>query len=455
MKRLHPDTPLLLGGYSATYYHREIMERYPRVDFILRGDSCEEPLHRLLASLDEGSLSAIPNLCWRDGGRTRVNPLRHVPASLQGLRFDYRVAARMAWRYRDFQSPLPFNRWRRYPISALFTCRGCASDCTFCGGASTALKDYCGRRHPAFSPAVQLATDLAQATSLLKGPVFLLGDLRQMGEKELTRFLELAAELKLKNEVVVELFRPAGDDYFRRIAAAFPRFNVEFSPDSHEAAVRKAMGKDYADAGIEESIGASLANGCQRFDVFFMSGLSRQSAASVMETVRYCERLLASHGGEGRLHPYLSLLSPFVDPGSPIFRRPKRFGYRLVSRSLEGHRELLLRPAWTERLNYRTSWMSRAQLGDVTLGALAALAHVKESYGLLGRGEARDAVRRYEEVAGLDSLLRGGASITGELKRRIREVNARRIHERFELEWGGRGIRPWGALKALVGRGAD
>ena len=54
IKRFHPQTPVVFGGLSATYYHQEILERYPQVDFVIRGDSTEEPLRQLLQVLGDG-----------------------------------------------------------------------------------------------------------------------------------------------------------------------------------------------------------------------------------------------------------------------------------------------------------------------------------------------------------------------------------------------------------------
>ncbi len=50
IKRFHPETPVILGGLSATYYHEEILRQYPFIDFVVRGDSTEKPLLQLLQS---------------------------------------------------------------------------------------------------------------------------------------------------------------------------------------------------------------------------------------------------------------------------------------------------------------------------------------------------------------------------------------------------------------------
>jgi len=74
VKEVHPDVPVILGGLSSTYFHRELIG-YPQVDFVLRGDSTEPPLHQLLLALRDGSpVDDIPNLTWKDAGGIRVNP---------------------------------------------------------------------------------------------------------------------------------------------------------------------------------------------------------------------------------------------------------------------------------------------------------------------------------------------------------------------------------------------
>ena len=66
-KKHHPEIPVIFGGYSSSYFHEELI-RYPQVDFVLRGDSTEEPLRQLLLSLRERRPPAeIPNLTWKAG----------------------------------------------------------------------------------------------------------------------------------------------------------------------------------------------------------------------------------------------------------------------------------------------------------------------------------------------------------------------------------------------------
>ncbi|MCK4832835.1 MAG: cobalamin-dependent protein, partial [Anaerolineales bacterium] len=75
VKKVHPDVPVLLGGFSASYFHQEIIRDFPQVDYVLRGDSTEEPFRRLMDAIASGrEPTRVPNLTWRDGsGALRVN----------------------------------------------------------------------------------------------------------------------------------------------------------------------------------------------------------------------------------------------------------------------------------------------------------------------------------------------------------------------------------------------
>ena len=64
-KKYHPEIPVIFGGYSATYFHDQLVQ-YSQVDFVLKGDSTEEPLLQLMRSIiEEKNFSQIPNLTWR------------------------------------------------------------------------------------------------------------------------------------------------------------------------------------------------------------------------------------------------------------------------------------------------------------------------------------------------------------------------------------------------------
>ena len=102
-KRYHPDIPVIMGGLSATYYHQEIMRDYPFVDFVMRGDSTEEPLRLLMEAIKHnGDYGTVPNLVWRDDhGNIIVNEISFLPDNIDYVNFDCSHPLKMAMKYHD------------------------------------------------------------------------------------------------------------------------------------------------------------------------------------------------------------------------------------------------------------------------------------------------------------------------------------------------------------------
>jgi len=442
VKRHHPSTPVVMGGFSASYYHRELIEGYPQVDQVLRGDSTELPLEMLMDAVENGKdLGKVPNLSWRDGDRTRVNALTHVPATLDDVKIDYGLMVRKVLKYRDLEGQLPYKNWKSNPMSIAVSVRGCTHNCVNCAGSCDSFSRNFGRDAPAYRSPELLADDVARAEEYVKGATFVVGDVRQRGRKYASAFLSELKRRKIGNEVVFELFRPADEAFAEEVASSLERFNIQMSPETHDEGVRKAQGKSYTNAGVEKSAEAFLEAGCGRFDLFFMIGLPTQTANSVEETVAYVERLYGRFKGK-RLVPFISPLAPFLDPGGNAFEEPRKHGFRVLARTLEDHIRLATMPSWKYVLNYETDWLTRAQIVESTYSAGLGLNRIKKEMGLItsdvaDRTEARiraatDLSRRIdalmEKGGGTDDAMAG-------LKDDAMSLSESTVCEKEELDW--------------------
>ena len=388
-KQVHPDVPVIFGGLSSTYFHRELMD-YPEVDFVLRGDSTEPPLHQLLQTLrDGGDLAAVPNLTWREHGEVRVNPLSFVPQTLDYVDVRPELLIDMALRYRDFASVLPFNGWLRNPTTMVLPLKGCAYECVTCGSSATTCTHLTLRRKPVFRSPANLAANVAAIGRFSRGPIVIPGDLLQGGEDYAHAVIDEIAATGVDNGICFEFFDVPPIGFVRYIDARLSDWSFEISPESHDHAVRRAMEGEggYDNAAMEQFLREALQTRCRRIDIFYMIGLPQQTHASVMETVDYCEHLFQF--GDKRLQCFISPMGPFLDPGSRIFEEPERFGYRKLAHTLEEHRQLLVQPSWEHILNYETEWMTRAQLVDATYDAAERLNALKQRYGYISARQAR------------------------------------------------------------------
>jgi B12-binding domain/radical SAM domain protein len=398
-KQYHPETPVIFGGYSATYYHEELI-RHPFVDYILRGDSTEHPLEQLMLHILNGTAPVdVPNLTWKDRhGEIHINPQTYVPDSLDHLILDYHPVVKSVIRDRNLLDYVPFSHWVQYPIMASLSVKGCTQNCTICGGSAFAGKQVSCRDKPAYRSPEKLAEDVRRLGALSRGPIFILGDLRQPGMEYAQRFFR--AVQGFDGAVLVEFFYPVTQDYIESLAAALPDFYVEFSPESHDPIVRKASGKGYSNAGIEQTIEVCLNAGVKRFDLFFMIGLSQQTPASALDTVSYCQTLLERFE-DPRLIPFTSPLAPFLDPGSLAYEQSERFGYIRHAHTLDDHRQRLLQPTWKHILSYETRWMDRHTLADITYESGFRLNRLKREFDIVSPQKAAETEARIAQARAL------------------------------------------------------
>ncbi len=398
VKRIHPSTPVIMGGLSASYFHKELIS-YPQVDFVVRGDSTETPMLQLMQRIKaKGPFDDIPNLSWKDDSGTAYhNPLTWVPESLDEMPLDYAYPIKSVIKYRDLSGITPFGDWMRYPITCAVTCRGCNYDCVTCGGSQYAYRNSYGREKTSYRNPQLVVNDIVSIQRYLSGPVFVIGDIRQSGEDYADLFLHAMDSVRVRGPIVLELFSPAGSDFFRKVNAAIPNYNIQWSPDSADEDVRRAFGKGYSNAEIETTIESALSNGCQRFDLFYMVGLPKQTYSSVMQNASYLRQLLADYGQDKRLMPFISPLAPFVDPASKAWDNPEKYGYRLAYRTLEEHRQALKGPSWKYMLNYDTEWMSRDEIVMSTYEIGMAFNQLKKERGLVSP----------EVAAGVEARARG------------------------------------------------
>ena len=425
---------MIFGGLSSTYFHQELID-YHQVDYVLRGDSTEQPLYQLLTALREGArIDQIPNLTYKDHGLTRVNPLTFLPPTLDFADLRPDLMIEMVLRHRDLASVVPFQGWLRNPITAVFTVKGCAYECATCGSSHTTCEHLTMRTHPVFRSPRNLVENMVRLSRFSRGPVFLVGDLRQAGGEHCDEVLDRLTHANIENQIVFEFFDVPPIDFLKQIDGSVRNWSLELSPESHDHDVRRAQDGEpaYDNEQMEEALLEALHLRCTRLDVFYMIGLPRQTYESVMETIDYCERLFKM--SDRRLSCFISPMGPFLDPGSRVFEEPEKFGYRCFARTLEEHRQLLVQPSWESILSYETEWMTRAELVDATYDAGERLNRLKLQYGRISKRRAETVAERIRSARELRKKLAASAT-NGDLEGEIDKFSISTVCDKRELFW--------------------
>ncbi|MCL2141238.1 MAG: TIGR04190 family B12-binding domain/radical SAM domain protein [Dehalococcoidia bacterium] len=442
VRKYHPKSKIIFGGYSSSRFYKELI-RYPEVDFVMRGDSTEEPLRQFMQLfMQAGDLSAVPNLVWKDsGGSIHENDFSYVPTSISHVMGNhYATVVRQVLRYRDFTSVVPFKGWLKYPVTAVFTGRGCKYNCIFCSGARDAMPIFANRYKPAYRSADDIFKDIKNISNITKGPILLVGDIRENGDERAYKLLSLIREHRVKNTLMFEAFNPIKPDFIKELAQATPGFSLDMSPESHDPEVREvSLGRSFTNEAMEDMIAAALENGASRVEIFFMIGLHKQDTKSVLDTVDYCEHLLQRFKADKRLFLFMGHQAPFMAPGSLAFEYPERYGFKLLHKTLEEHRQALTLPSWKFSLNYETQWLSRDEITDVTYESIARLTKLKAKYGQIPQALADRQIERIESAkileAKIEELLKAGKQDEiAALRPEMDKINGFTASERLELE---------------------
>ncbi len=390
IKELHPNSKVLLGGLSATYFAQEILKDYPFIDYVLQGDLQEKSIVELAGAVESGrDISGIPNLGYRDGGRIKLNPISNDPGAIDRVFLNYALLMKNAIKYADVRAHLPYKVWIKNPSAMTLIEHGCQLNCGFCGGSNFAFHKYFNSISPLFRKPDTVTEELEIIQDKLGTPVFIAGDIHQAGPKYSEAFFKSSKERGIDIPLLSEYFIPPNEEYFRDLSKVFPRFTAEISPDSSIETIRVRTGRSYRNSELEKSIGYARTWGSKKFDVYFTIGLPGQTRENVLEDVRYSEKLMGDYvNDEMGLYTFMSPLTPFLDPGSMFYEMHSRYGIKLFAKSLRDYYEVLENgKSWEDYLSYETQEMSRKDIVDVTYESGKRMAEVREKLGIISSEE--------------------------------------------------------------------
>jgi clorobiocin biosynthesis protein CloN6 len=405
LKEIHPDAVVIFGGISATYYAEELVT-YPGVDVVVQGYDTLEPVTALVkqATGGPGDLRAIPNLLFQDDdGRVVRTGFSHKPVT------NYNDAA-VDWSF--YKQAKPTLAAGRMIMTLPNT--GCAFDCPWCGGSKFSYDRMMGASKTMIRKDMgQIATELRSLGDAARHTSIYALQCYSEGRARLSRYLDVVEEMGYK-QVYFEQFHLTAPEMLPKMAAATDAF-IMLSPESHDPVVSKLAGRGtYTMAEMEAWIPRALDAGIGGVMVWFFIGMPRQDRRSVLDTVRYCERLLDLFP-DGRVTPLICPMVPFLDPGSRFFEHPEKHGYRIFHRTLEEHRRAMVEPLWHRRLNYETNWLSRRDLQDVTYESIRLLVRAKAARGALPRGLSQVVLTMISETEQLLAEMERAITLDGAL----------------------------------------
>jgi radical SAM superfamily enzyme YgiQ (UPF0313 family) len=249
-KKLSPQIPTIVGGFTATIYSGEILKNFNCIDFALKGDS-EKPLMMLADYLikNTGSLEHIPNICYRENEHIiDKEPTSHCEdiGNLDFVSHDF----------------LKNNEFLLYttPLGLKKTCksfwlciaRGCIYNCSYCCGSNLNLKRLFGRREVIVRPVHSIVNDIERLYDLGAEQIAPTHDFAMFGDKYFTTLFSSIRSRKIPIGLYLECFQLPSKDYISQITNTFDeRFtSIEISPLAGDELVRKTNGKFFSNDSL-------------------------------------------------------------------------------------------------------------------------------------------------------------------------------------------------------------
>ena len=354
-KRLHPDSYVVLGGLTSTYFHEEIIRKYDFIDAVIRGEGEKAFLEFVRDIEKHGRITGTPNLTYRkDNGDICVMPLMKASTSLDEfnfLRFDLLEPQTSV-----FNAGI-MPRW------SIAVCRGCVYNCVTCGGSSYAYRKYFGMEKPSFRSPGKIIEDIKKLNENGIYRIGLYQDPRMGGEKYWRELLTALTKEDFKADMLsMDLLAPADEEYIKEIANIGKPIVLYLCPEAGSCAVRQAQGRHYSNEEILDTV-----NLCNKYHIpvttFFSVGLAGETEQTMRETYDLWDKICLqerNRGHFGKTKRFDSVGGPIIgpiilEPGSMAYDNPEKYGYKLSFKNLEEYIEALSKPSWHQWLNHETA----------------------------------------------------------------------------------------------------
>lgn len=159
IKELRPDIFIFLGGFTASFFHDQIIDQYPMIDGVIRGDGEIPTLELLTALKNNTSLADVQNLTHRDsitkinehtyvGDEKLISELNYTNFKLLRHRETYIQYIGLPFFYaKGFSKEQNFKQFTiRSPLLPVAIGRGCPFNCTWCGGSHIPQQRHISKR---------------------------------------------------------------------------------------------------------------------------------------------------------------------------------------------------------------------------------------------------------------------------------------------------------------------
>lgn len=358
VKKWFPTCFTLLGGYSASFFAREILRSYDYVDGIIRGEA-ESPIVELLRNLN--SLENVPNLMYRKNGEIKENPISYVATEIDSLNFS-RIKHLEHWKeYLEYMERYMGIRW---PVEMA---RGCPYNCIFCGGGRTSSKILSNRDKAIFRSPQRIFDDIKYIVDLAKiDRIFYGHGVYKSTEKYFMETNRLIREEGLELGAEFEVWRlPVSQAFLKDFTKTYPgknqvMFSVRMFSESQRRRLSRILGPKDSSFNFTNAQLRGFLKSLNEYRIpallFWDVGYPHENPLDILKNSFHALKIL-------KYHASLLMEPMLVSPGSPVFLYHKELGLKLEVQTFQAYYEMMktamlgLNPL-DRQMTFRTRFLS-------------------------------------------------------------------------------------------------
>ncbi len=369
VKEAKPNTKVILGGFSASYFHTQILKYYNSIDGIIRGEG-EIPLLKYVQKITHNqSLDSVPNFSYRNSSKhIKTNPLSYTAKTLDNLNFTNTSLLKNAKHYFECSRKImgiSFN----LPIG-----RGCPFNCPFCGGGQRALQQSAGRNEVILRSPEKVIEDITTIKDKFKVPSLFFGHGTYPATFKYWKTLfSLIQKEKIDIGGDLEIWRlPFPKEMWKIFHKTFSHnfSSISISPRTMSKNVHQRIAKicdptfKFPKDQIEDLI--KNANLFQRtLRIWLTAGFPFQTRLDIQKDFNFAFNCLLKYG-KTKSKPITIMIEPYhIFPGSPAYESPESFEINLNYNSFLQLKELFRQAKMTffyNAINYDTKILSGATI---------------------------------------------------------------------------------------------
>jgi len=364
-KRLHPNSLVIIGGLTATWFAEEIMRKHLFIDAVLLGE-CEESIVKFVKNYKGKRLDGVDGIFFRDESRLKINPIKAPPKSLDT--YDFINFNLVEDRKEYFKTDIAGFSPQKPPSAWLPIARGCIYNCIFCGGSKEAYNRLTKREEIIFRSPDRICEDVQRLVGQGVRTICFSHDPQLGGEKYYKEIFNGIKKMRIDTSAYIEVFQLPTRNFIKQLTETFSiKPNIAISPETGSENLRKFLGKDFTNRDLLKAINESIRNGIFPA-IFFTPGLPGETHNSFTSTLKMIEKITT-------MCPYLAISSASaytIDPNCSMAVQPEKYGIQLIFKSLEDYRRLgrKKRLKIIDLIGHETSTLKRQEIAGLVVEAL-------------------------------------------------------------------------------------